>query len=208
MNKILLGAAGAALLLAGSAQANITPVLQNVTASGANFLYTYQVTLDSDQGLVPGAKTAIYDFAGYIPGSVTSSSAFFVAGAELVSGGTALGSLITNPNFNDSATLFNLTLTSNANYNNAAPTTAGFPETNFTLTALSTFNQTAFDGYSSVAVKNNGSAQGRVTQNIGPVEVPIAAAIPEPATWGLMILGFGGVGAMIRRRKTGLAFAA
>jgi hypothetical protein len=27
-------------------------------------------------------------------------------------------------------------------------------------------------------------------------------AVPEPATWAMMILGFGGVGAMIRRRRT------
>ncbi len=26
-------------------------------------------------------------------------------------------------------------------------------------------------------------------------------AVPEPATWGLMILGFGGVGAMLRSRR-------
>ena len=30
-----------------------------------------------------------------------------------------------------------------------------------------------------------------------PFEVPV----PEPATWAMMILGFGGVGAMIRRRR-------
>jgi hypothetical protein len=32
-------------------------------------------------------------------------------------------------------------------------------------------------------------------------------AIPEPASWALMIMGFGGVGAMIRRRKTSAALA-
>ena len=32
-------------------------------------------------------------------------------------------------------------------------------------------------------------------------------AAPEPATWGLMIVGFGGVGAMVRRRRTATAFA-
>jgi hypothetical protein len=33
------------------------------------------------------------------------------------------------------------------------------------------------------------------TLNLSPV------AVPEPATWGLMIVGFGGVGAMIRSRR-------
>ena len=31
--------------------------------------------------------------------------------------------------------------------------------------------------------------------------------VPEPATWGLMIMGFGGVGFMVRRRRQGAAFA-
>jgi len=33
------------------------------------------------------------------------------------------------------------------------------------------------------------------------------AAVPEPATWAMMILGFGGVGATIRRRRQSLAVA-
>jgi len=32
-------------------------------------------------------------------------------------------------------------------------------------------------------------------------------AIPEPASWALMIMGFGGIGAMVRRRKTSAALA-
>jgi hypothetical protein len=36
----------------------------------------------------------------------------------------------------------------------------------------------------------------------------IAAVVPEPATWAMMIIGFGGVGAMMRRRRGHLAFAA
>lgn len=35
----------------------------------------------------------------------------------------------------------------------------------------------------------------------------IAVAAPEPATWLMMILGFGLVGSQLRRRKPGLALA-
>jgi hypothetical protein len=36
----------------------------------------------------------------------------------------------------------------------------------------------------------------------------LAAGIPEPVTWGLMIVGFGGIGAMMRRRRALASFAA
>lgn len=48
------------------------------------------------------------------------------------------------------------------------------------------------------------TAQGNYHQSFA-FAVPSGA--PEPATWGLMIMGFGGVGAMLRRRRTATAFA-
>ena len=38
-------------------------------------------------------------------------------------------------------------------------------------------------------------------------EVAVNAAVPEPATWAMMIAGFGLVGGAMRRRKTSVAFA-
>lgn len=35
----------------------------------------------------------------------------------------------------------------------------------------------------------------------------ITTAVPEPATWGMMIMGFGLMGGVLRRRKTSVAFA-
>jgi hypothetical protein len=31
---------------------------------------------------------------------------------------------------------------------------------------------------------------------------PVTGGVPEPATWGLMLVGFGGLGAMMRRRRS------
>ena len=42
---------------------------------------------------------------------------------------------------------------------------------------------------------HNAVEWGWVTTFMGPV------GVPEPGTWALMILGFGGVGAVIRRRR-------
>lgn len=38
-------------------------------------------------------------------------------------------------------------------------------------------------------------------------DISVISAVPEPAAWGMMILGFGGVGGLIRRRKTSFAMA-
>jgi hypothetical protein len=42
--------------------------------------------------------------------------------------------------------------------------------------------------------------------NTGVVGSGITAAVPEPSTWAMMILGFAGVGFLAYRRKRGVAF--
>lgn len=193
MRKLLWIAAIAAVGLSSAAHANITPVLSGVVADGSLFRYTYLVTLDSDQGLIDGSKLAIFDFAGFA-GGLTSSDVNFVPGTELFTTG-----MLTPPAFTDDPAVTNLTLTwAGGGYHNAG---GPFPETNFTLSALSTFNSIRFDGYTGHAVKNNGATTGQATNNVGPVSVPFSAGVPEPASWALMLMGFGGLGAVLRRRR-------
>jgi len=67
----------------------------------------------------------------------------------------------------------------------------------------------------------NGSTNGRLTltfdQDVTSIRLSsdtnsfeisnIGAVVPEPATWSMMIMGFGAVGALIRRRRQATAFA-
>lgn len=39
----------------------------------------------------------------------------------------------------------------------------------------------------------------------GPVGAVLTGGVPEPATWAMMIIGFGGVGAVLRRRRGQMA---
>lgn len=52
-------------------------------------------------------------------------------------------------------------------------------------------------------IADEGGARGSTSPSI-----TLQAAVPEPATWGLMIMGFGGAGAMLRSRRRALAAAA
>jgi hypothetical protein len=58
---------------------------------------------------------------------------------------------------------------------------------------------TGGDVITSIAFNTNGIGVADLRQvRIGGV----AAAVPEPGTWALMLLGFGAVGVSMRRRRT------
>ena len=189
MKKVLLAAA-ALLSVATMSHAAIIPTLSTVTQEGSLFRYSYQGTLVGDQGVVSGSKLVIFDFAGFAGGLLAPANV--VASTELSSGFFAPGQV-------DDPNVVNLVFTYTGAPFNA--TGGPFEDVNFEgFSALSTLNGRALDGFAAVAVKNNdGAATLTPTFNAGSVLVP--AGIPEPATWGLMILGFGGVGALMRRRR-------
>jgi hypothetical protein len=48
-------------------------------------------------------------------------------------------------------------------------------------------------------------SDGKNTGAVAARDAYLVTEVPEPATWALMIMGFGGAGAMLRRRRTALA---
>ena len=51
------------------------------------------------------------------------------------------------------------------------------------------------------ALKNNAPFAGFPTAGFWTATFPAAAGVPEPATWAMMLMGFGAMGFAIRRRR-------
>jgi hypothetical protein len=210
MTRLLL-LAGAAMCVSSMAHASIIPILQSVTPDGSDFLYTYTATLSGDQGLTDGSTLVIQDFAGYVPGSISAAgsgfSSFIATSAPLVANfNPAAGGVQTNAIYPDNAAIPDLVFTyTGPNFRTTGGGPGVYPDIQIDgLTAVSTFGPTTtVGGFSSRAIKNDGPAptQGTPAFNNGQVSVPLAAGVPEPASWALLIVGFGGVGSLLRRRR-------
>jgi hypothetical protein len=86
-------------------------------------------------------------------------------------------------------------------YNASSPTQLSF--TVSAPTAL-TINDIVTNGSNYYFAADVSNTQG-VTGNIGATG--LTGGVPEPATWAMMILGMGGIGATLRRRRSAPTFA-
>jgi hypothetical protein len=204
--RATIAAACAVVSLGAAANAAVIPSLTGVTPGvGGTFTFTYQGTLSGDAGLTPGDRLVIFDFVGYVPGSIVSPFANLAATTENVSSG-----LTAVPGQVDDPTVANLVFT----YTGPLFQTTGGPylPIDFNgLSARSIFNGLGADTFAAVTTRNNpdGVPGGTGTPIFDQGFITVPAAIPEPATWGMMILGFGMIGAGLRlRRRQGNAFGA
>ena len=195
-----MAVSAAVLAISTSAQAAVTPTLQSVVNNGSDFTFNYQGTLAGDAGLKNGSRLVIFDFAGYVPGSIFAPSSSILTSTEMVTTG-----LLTAPGFVDDPTIPNLVFT----WNGGNFHTSGGPYSDIDFNGIgarSFFSNLVLGVYAGKTVKNNGLGPGGAgtnAYNTGYVSVPGSA--PEPAAWALMILGFGVAGASLRRRKVALA---
>jgi hypothetical protein len=200
--KRLLLAAGVAFCLSGAAHASITPVLASITPDGSNFVFNYNATLSGDEGLTDGSELVIMDFAGYVDGSIFAPSPDIATSVVMTANfDTGAGGVQVNPMFTDDPNIPDLVFT----YIGPDFQTTGGPFPSFTfsgLTATSTLGGLTLDGFSSRAISNDGMGTvGTASFNNGAVGVAAVLGVPEPTSWALLIMGFGGMGSLLRARR-------
>ncbi len=180
-----------------------TVQLDSSVFNGTDFTYNYGGTLAPTEGVKVGSKLVILDFAGYVAGSIFSPYSFISATAEATTAGIILA-----PGVVDDPSLTNLVFTYTGLDFQTTPAPAGSPYNPIDFTGLSAQSLYAAGGlgpFGAVTSQNEGSAVGSLVYTIGTVGVP---AIPEPATWGMLMLGFGVIGGAARSRfRRSVSFA-
>lgn len=190
-SKLGMVAAAAALALAGGARAATFIDPWTTSTSGA-----ISVTIGDDGLDVAGGSTSSvngdsmhsYNSA---TGNFTDTFNFFLptgfAGASAIT--TLSGQAVNDLNF------------SSITFNSVAGTTATGGGVSTAHVAL---QPVAAGGSQELVISGSGGPAATFGGTVSFVLRP-TSAIPEPATWGLMIVGFGGIGGLLRRRRAPLA---
>ena len=189
---LLTGTVGMSLLSlgAGTAHAHVLPSLESISGVGPNYTYTYDAALDSLQRIENDDYFTIYDFAGYVPGSI-AGPAGWNATAQLV--GITPGDVLPA----DDPGLWNLTWTRTGG--EILTTPLGW-DLGDGFTADSTLNHTITGTFVGSATRDHGPLALSKISNIGDIEVPgPASSTPEPCT--LALLGLGAAPLALRRRS-------
>lgn len=179
------------------ARAGLLPQLVgSPTADGSNYRFTYNVDIPASNLMKTGDSFTIYDFAGYVSGSVIPPSADWkvsVTNTTLLPGFTV----------QDNPTLPNLTFIYQPNPSSTTLTGS------FTFSALSQFgtvfnppdDSLQFNAASTVHLAGHSGVEEALTT----VAVPTAQS-PEPATLTLLALGLPLLTVLyVRRRRPTLA---
>lgn len=119
-----------------------------------------------------------------------ASGSFTDIGTFTLPTGIAAGSITTNFDFDESNNIDFDTVTLNGVKFDLSPT-GQFESGHIN-------NQPVTSGTQTLVVTGKSGGNGSFG---GTISFELASAVPEPAAWALMIMGFGGVGAALRRRR-------
>jgi hypothetical protein len=184
MRKLLFAAIAGAALACGSTAANAAALVTN------------------PDSLTPPASALFGNtFNGVAPGTFSDTFAFTIGGTDPASANAEVSTIAfmgsQNVSFIDGAT---------------CPTCSIFIDVD---DAAHRFIQTGFDPNPEVwdlvaplvlaagehTIFVNGQLTGPSGAYAGTLNIQAVQGVPEPATWALMLLGFGGVGMVLRRRR-------
>jgi hypothetical protein len=206
MRKFLLAAGVAAVSMAAAAQANAVSFTFVPGAASPSAGYTVIDTFDNADGIVGTnfqIKTPPADGNGAPPANSVPSGTPYLSVLGGGSATIALAKPVEGLEFDWGSI---------DGYNTLTVFTEGGSAT---VIPGTTFTNTPANG-NQVAAGTNGLFKIFRTDKITGIELSsttnsfeidnLAVAVPEPSTWAVMLVGFGGIGAMIRRRRTA-AFA-
>lgn len=161
--------------------------------NGTSYTYTYNAYLTGPSDLLVNDYFTIYDFAGLVGTSTQPSNWAFSS--------TALGPTPSSQSAvqtaSDSGSIPNITWTY------SGPTVSSSPLAGVLLgafTANSLYTGTIIDAYVSQDHSNNAATLGLVQGNTGPIPVPLAVAVPEPASMMLFGSALLSLGVAARKR--------
>lgn len=192
MKLWLLPALGLALGAAVPARSAVI-TLDSIDDLAGTYQFNYHGTLGPDEGAVSGSKLVIFDFAGYVDGSIFTPGADILGAVEWLTSTPYI-----SPGFTDDPSLPNLVFT----YVGSAFQNSGGPYAPYDITgfgARSTYGASAHGAFTTFTVKNNPpSTAGTDLITLGVTDIP---AVPEPHTWAMLVMGFGLLGGVMRREK-------
>ena len=139
--------------------------------------------------------------------SIIGDPALTITGLTLgfVAIGTTAGSNIDAPPFADFYTGIDCTTACSNGWGGGYSGTLSFTVGSANALTLASLRSTAFGGNSVYFASDLVNANGN-TGNVGAISQ--TGAVPEPATWGMMLIGFAGIGISLRRRRRAQALAA
>jgi hypothetical protein len=167
------------------------PILPTGQVPGDGYSFTFNVGDTSTRIFIDPPVATGYDYA--VSGNTFTSASFGdnltgLDSYELYNGATLLGTVLRGQVFNFATPLSSFSL------RGIDPANLLVPGDPLAFVSGFTFGQTG---------------QTIVTQVPFVEDISVAAAVPEPTSWAMMILGFGAIGGSLRRRRptTTVAFA-